>query len=173
MATEEDQTPQAEIPVPGESSAGDATDAAIVQCANLFLSIRRLLFMSLGALALTADEARDFVDRLGERGDIAQARDLSHGLAQSIVHEEVERWVDDLHQQHPSPPPSVPAEINHNGNDGRVDALWGRLRVPTRREIESLSRKINDLDAKLAALHAKRTPDSPPASADPATQSER
>lgn len=166
MATEEDKTPQAGEPLaPDEppaidapnAAADSATDSAIVQCAGLLISVRRLLFLSLGALALTAEEARDFVDRLVERGDLPQ------GLAQ----EEVERWVDDLHRQHPE------AETHFDGGDSRSDALWGRLRVPTHREIETLSRKIGALDQRLAALRMRRVLDAPPAQpADGATPSE-
>lgn len=139
-----------------DAATDSATDSAIVQCAGLFISVRRLLFLSLGALALTAEEARDFVDRLVERGDLPQ------GMAQ----EEVERWVDDLHRQHPE------AET-HFGDDSHSDALWGRLRVPTHREIETLSRKIGALDQRLAALRMRRALDAPPAQpADSATPSE-
>ena len=185
MATEEDPTPQADIPsspgdlppgdLPSTPSAVNATDAAVAQCANLFLTVRRLLFMSLGALSLTADEARDLVDRLSERGDIAQANDLSHGLAESVVKEELEHWLDDLHHEHPlhQRPLDTPDlhSPRHNGGDGRVEAFWGRLRVPTRRELEVVSRKINELDQKLAALRAPRPPKTPPPS-DPATPPE-
>ncbi len=163
MATDPDKTPQANTPlIPHEpetttqariEAAADpaeaAADVVVVQCANLFLNVRRLLFMSLGALALTADEARDFMDRLSERSEIRP--------------EEVDRWLADLH-------PPLPAK--HNGGDGHVDALWGRLRVPTRRELEAISRKIDELDQKLAAVRTRRTSNLPPSS-DPATPSER
>jgi polyhydroxyalkanoate synthesis regulator phasin len=169
MATEEDQTPQAERPSisgdspvsenPTENVPTENVDVAVVQCANLFLNVRRLLFMSLGALALTAEEARDFVERLGERGDLAP------GAAPELAQEELERWVDDLHH--------LTADGYPNRSASRVDALWGRLRVPTRREIETLSRKISALDQKLAALRATRASNAPPASpAGSATPSE-
>lgn len=164
-ATEDDKTPQAEQPpAPGappaidrpggnvaekvETAGVDAAgvDTAVVQCANLFLNVRRLLLMSLGALALTADEARDFVERLGERGD------MTPGVTPELAQEELERWVDDLHHQHPAL-----AMDGDSARGSRVDALWGRLRVPTRREIEALSRKINALDQRLAALRATRS----------------
>lgn len=156
MATQDDKTPQTgKPPMPGDTpapesapeNAGDNVDVAVVQCANLFLSVRRLLFMSLGALALTAEEARDFVERLGERGDLAP------GVTPELVQEELERWVDDLHHQHPYP----------NGGMSRVDTFWGRLRVPTRREIEALSRKISALDQKLVTLRTTRASNAPPA----------
>ncbi|RIK58852.1 MAG: hypothetical protein DCC57_00015 [Chloroflexi bacterium] len=164
-ATEDDKTPQAEQPpAPGAAPAIDrpggnvaekvdtagvdaaSVDTAVVQCANLFLNVRRLLLMSLGALALTADEARDFVERLGERGD------MTPGVTPELAQEELERWVDDLHHQHPAL-----AMDGDSARGSRVDALWGRLRVPTRREIEALSRKINALDQRLAALRATRS----------------
>lgn len=159
MATDQDKTPQAETPliphdpaIPTQApteAASDPADAVVVQCANLFLNVRRLLFMSLGALALTADEARDFIDRLSERSEVRP--------------EEVGHWLADLH-------PPLPTK--HNGGDGHVDALWGRLRVPTRRELEAISHKIDELDQKLAVLRARRT-SSPPPSSDPATPPER
>lgn len=187
MATEEDPMSQAEptsppgdlsptdSPIGSVESTEDSTDAAIAQTANLFLTVRRLLFMSLGALALTADEARDLVDRLSERGDIAQANDLSHGLGQSVVKEELEHWLDDLHHEHPlhqrplNSPDTYP--LHHNDGAGRGDAFWGSLRVPTRRELESVSRKINELDQKLSALRAQRASKAAPLSG-PATPPE-
>jgi polyhydroxyalkanoate synthesis regulator phasin len=142
MATEDQITPQGVLPpAPDGPPPEDGPDAAIVQCASLFLVVRRLLFTSLGALALTAEEAREFVDRLAERSESSQ----------EVAQEEVERLVDDLHH-----PPALPTAHPHNGIDSPVDALWGRLRVPTRREIEDLSRKISALDQKLGELRKRR-----------------
>jgi poly(hydroxyalkanoate) granule-associated protein len=151
MATEDENTQQAgSPPARGEPSPDHDSNAAVVQCANLFLVVRRLLFTSLGALALTADEARQFVDRLVERGAIGEG--------------ELQDWMDDLHQTYAVQKPAT-GDFYRNGAEGRIEAIWGRLRVPTRREIDDLSRKIGALDARLTALRRQREQPPPPTDA--------
>ena len=51
----------------------DVRNELIVQSATLYLLVRKALMASLGAVALSADEANEFVNRLVERGEIARS----------------------------------------------------------------------------------------------------
>ena len=51
----------------------DVRNELIVQSANLYLLVRRVLLSSLGAVALTVEEASDLMAKLVERGELAEA----------------------------------------------------------------------------------------------------
>ena len=69
------------MPTPDEKSLPDQAKEAvvdvrnelIVQSANLYLMVRKVLLASIGSVALTADEVGDVFTRLVERGEIAEA----------------------------------------------------------------------------------------------------
>ncbi len=58
----------------------DVRNEVIVQSANLYLAVRKVLLSSLGAMSLTADETNEFLNRLVERGEIAEADAQSSSL---------------------------------------------------------------------------------------------
>ena len=55
----------------------DVRNEMIVQSANLYIMVRKVLLSSLGAVALTMDEANELLARMGERGEGAE-RPLIH-----------------------------------------------------------------------------------------------
>ena len=93
----------------------------------LFEAARKVLLAGMGAVALTQEEAEKFVDKLVERGEIAQKD------AQKLVREVAEkRGKDEL--------------------DKRVQDLLDRMNVPTKADIETLSEKIAALTKKVDEL---------------------
>src|SRR4051794_26840755 len=66
-------------------AAIDVRNEMIVQSANLYLMARKALLASLGAVAMTMDETNEFVDKLVERGELAEAD------AQKLINELRER----------------------------------------------------------------------------------
>src|SRR5215212_5187809 len=72
---------QDEKSLPGQAKDAvvDVRNELIVQSANLYLVVRKVLLASIGGVALTADEIGDMFTRLVERGEIAE------GDAQKIM----------------------------------------------------------------------------------------
>jgi poly(hydroxyalkanoate) granule-associated protein len=140
------------MPTPDEKSLPDQAKEAvvdvrnelIVQSANLYLMVRKVLLASIGSVALTADEVGDVFTRLVERGEIAEAD------AQKIVtdlrtqgrkrEEEASRVREDMTKK---------AGI---ALEDSVETILNRLNVPNKNEIEELSRKIGLLSEKVSHL---------------------
>lgn len=143
MAAEEMKPDQAQEPPPPESHT-----AVIAQCANLFLGVRALLMASLNAVALTAEEARDFMEKLMDREHLAEG--------------EVDKMMDDLRVQAGSGAANMAqageelARRTSASVEGSVETILQRFNVPTRKDIEELSLKISELDKKVNALREKR-----------------
>jgi poly(hydroxyalkanoate) granule-associated protein len=101
---------------------------------NLLLeSARRVLLAGAGAVALAQDEAEDFVNRLVERGEIAEKDG-----------KKLMRDVMDKRKKHTG---KVEKDL-----DGRVEELLHRMNVPTKADIEALSAKITELTKKVDEL---------------------
>jgi len=122
----------------------DVRNEGITRTANLYLLTRKILLASLGALALTADEAGEFMDRLVDRGEVAEAdiqnllADLrSQGMGSDI----------DLGKTRQE-------TIKRAGSalDESVESILVRLNVPTKTDIENLSKKIHLLNEKVIEL---------------------
>lgn len=124
--------------------AVDVSNEAVVQSANLFLVARRVLLTSLGALAMTIDESADFVNKLVERGEVAES-DLNR-----MVSEYMER--SNEREEKASAGRRVTAERASVALADSVEVILGRLNVPTRTDIDDLSRKIGQLNDKVLAL---------------------
>lgn len=121
---------------------------AIVQSANLYLMARRVLMTSLGAVAMTLEETNDFIERLVDRGEVAET-ELSR-----IVNEYVERSNEREYQAMEMRRATVDKAAVALADS--VEVILGRLNVPTRTDIEELSRKIGQLNDKVMALKSQR-----------------
>ncbi len=122
----------------------DVRNELIVQSANLYLLVRKALMASLGAVALTAEEANEFVNRLVERGEIAEAdaqRLIGELRAQGRKQEEeASRARDELTRK-----AGMALEES-------VETILHQINAPDKAEIEELSRKIGVLNDKVTAL---------------------
>lgn len=101
---------------------------------NPFMAMtRKVLLASIGAVALAQDEMESFVDRLVERGELAEAegRDLLRDVMEKRRRE------------------SRRAEVEI---ETRVEGTLQRMNVPTRSDIEQLSAKITALSRKIDEL---------------------
>jgi poly(hydroxyalkanoate) granule-associated protein len=126
----------------------DVRNEAIMQGASLYLLARRVLLAGLGAVALSAEEAQAFVDKLVERGELAEVE------AQKLIQDFQER----LKQRE--------SQIQNVGEKGaqqagsifeeQVAAMLHRMNVPSKRDIDQLSRQIEMLNAKIDALRDRR-----------------
>ncbi len=105
---------------------------------NTFLSgLRRVLMAGIGAVALTQEQIEDFVNKLVERGEIAD------GDARKLISDVIDRrkkLVQDGTRK---------AE---EGVDKRIEGLLSRMNIPSKSEIDSLSQKIAELSHKVDEL---------------------
>lgn len=111
----------------------------VVESSNTFLGgLRRILMAGIGAVAVTQEQIEDFVNKLVERGEIADgdARKLV-----SDVGEKRKRLLQDQRKK-------AEEEI-----DKSIENILSRMNIPSKGEIDSLSRKIADLSDKVDELN--------------------
>ncbi|MCA9865671.1 MAG: phasin family protein [Anaerolineae bacterium] len=114
----------------------------VTESANTFLyGLRRVLMAGIGAVALTQEQIEDFLDKLVERGEIADSD------ARKLLGDVLDRRKKILQGS------TKKAEEEY---DKRVEGLLSRMNIPTKGEIESLSEKIADLGEKVDELNRKR-----------------
>ena len=109
-----------------------------------FETVRKLVLASVGAVALTFDEVQSFVNRLVERGELAQKD------AEKILDEARKR----LGQRPtlPNLPTNIqPTELTNQIENG-LENILNRLNVPSKRDIDELSAKIAQLAARVEEL---------------------
>jgi poly(hydroxyalkanoate) granule-associated protein len=126
--------------MPRKTAKSTAAEAANGKEENrpLFDVARKVLLASIGAMALAQDEMEDFVNRLVERGEIAEKD------GRKLVKEVMERRKKE----------SQKAE-DEMGK--RVEEALDRLNVPNKADIEALGEKIAELTKKVDEL--KKTQD--------------
>ncbi|NJN67819.1 MAG: poly(hydroxyalkanoate) granule-associated protein [Chloroflexaceae bacterium] len=122
-----------------EAATSDNPDAS-----PLVDLMRRLLLASIGAVAITYEEAERTINRLVERGEIAQ-RDGENLL--QIVIERMNQGSKQFNQQ-------VSTIGEHLGSS--LDQALKNLSIPTRRDIDELSRKIAHLTDRIEELRRSR-----------------
>ena len=95
--------------------------------------LRKVLLASIGAVALAQEEAEDFINKLVERGEIAEKD------AKKLVRE----MMDKRKKQ---------AQEAEGDLDERVQKLLDRMNVPTKADIKALGDKIAVLSQKVEDL---------------------
>jgi polyhydroxyalkanoate synthesis regulator phasin len=162
-------------PAPNRSLTGQIRNEALVQSANLFLVARRILTTSLGAIALSIEETNEFIERLVERGEMAE-QDIS-AMIEEMLGQVATRGKSLV--KSPLQLTDDAANVKSGSNDGesptlpivpddsrtiersktllgdRVESILGRLNVPTRTDIENLTSKIEVLSGKVLLLRSK------------------
>ena len=108
----------------------------------LFEGLRRLVLASIGAVALTRDETESFVNKLVERGEIAQ--------------KDGERLLNEVQTRLRQNRPKVEQV------EGSVEQLLNRLNIPSKRDIDDLSYRIAQLAARVEELRNAQNSTSEP-----------
>ncbi len=96
----------------------------------LLEAARKVLLAGIGAVALAQEEIEDFVNRLVERGEIAEKD------GRKLLREVVDRRKKD-------------AEKAEDEISKRVEEVLDRMNVPTKADIEALGEKIAHLSKKV------------------------
>ncbi len=106
----------------------------------LFETVHRVLLAGVGAVALTTDEIQDFVDRLVERGEIAER--------------DGRKLVKDVMARRNGAEKQVEKSVENASNmvEEQIEKILSRLNVPNRHDIEELGKKIADLTKKVDEL---------------------
>lgn len=142
-----------------EKALDQVRQQASAQAVNLYEIARRVLLAGIGALALTAEEARIFLNRLVERGELAESE--AHRLLQEYRRVLEERRVQATESvkevaEETSTRVARQAEEIEQRLEARIQAVLERMNVPTRAEIDALSRKIEALNDKIERLRRLR-----------------
>jgi len=117
-------------------------EEAVEEAVNPFVDgIRRAMLASVGAFSLAQDEAEKFVNKLIEKGEIAEkdGRSLLNDLAdkrKERAKESSKRVSDELEK--------------------RMESLLNRMNIPTKSDIEQLSKKVAELAKKIDALKEQK-----------------
>ncbi|HSF80118.1 MAG TPA: phasin family protein [Anaerolineales bacterium] len=99
----------------------------------MFSIARKLLLASVGAISIAQDEIEDFVNKLIERGEIAEQD------GRKLISEIVDKRKQRVHK--------AEDEIGR-----RVEVVLDRLNVPTKADIDSLSKQVSALSKKVEEL---------------------
>lgn len=122
--------PEVEVPVTEEEvkarEPNPITEAA-----------RTVLLASIGAVALAQDEIEELVNKLVERGELAEKD--GRKLAKDLMERRKQRSQEARDE--------IGDEL-----ENRIEDVLHRLNVPTKRDIDSLSRKITALSQKVDQL---------------------
>ncbi len=95
-----------------------------------FASARKVLLASIGVIALAQEEIEDFIDRLVERGEIAE--------------KEGKQLIQELREKRKQKAARLEERFNK-----RVEDLLTRMNIPTKADVEALSEKIAALSKKV------------------------
>jgi poly(hydroxyalkanoate) granule-associated protein len=94
---------------------------------------RKVLLAGIGAVALAQEEIEDFVNRLVDRGEIAE--------------KDGRRLVNDVMERRKKQMEKAGDEL-----DRRIEQILHRMNVPTKSDIDALTRKVTTLTKKVGEL---------------------
>ncbi len=136
----------------------DVRNEAIVQSANLYILARKVLLAGMGAVALTLEEAQEFVEKLVERGEIAEtdAQKLMQDLRKRAQRSEKEATKVAKKAEKTTKGAVKKAEgVLEGALEETVEGVLKGLNVPSKSDVDALSKKIGDLSRKVDALRSK------------------
>lgn len=102
--------------------------------------LRRLLLASIGAVAMSYDEAEKFISRLVDRGELAQKD------GEKVMNELMQRFRQ-LSRSEMQASSEVERKVENN-----LEQFLNRLNIPSKRDIDDLSVKIAQLAARVEDL---------------------
>ena len=100
---------------------------------RLAAMVHKVLLAGIGAVVLTQEEIEKFVDKLVERGEIAEKE------GKKVVHDVMEKRKKE-------------AKKAEDNMDQQIEAILGRMHVPTKGDMEALSAKVTELNKKVSDL---------------------
>ncbi len=142
-AAKDAQDGNEKIPVTAKMKQTVKETAETVQKSPLVEAVHKVLLAGIGAAALAQEEIEDFINRLVERGEIAEAdgkkmmKDVLEKRKQAV--------------KMPAMPSAQPKKITSD-IEKRIEDVMAKLNIPTKDEIDALSAKITALTKKVDEL---------------------
>lgn len=109
------------------------SEEAVVEEASILESLRRVLLASIGVVALTVEEIGDLVDKLVERGEIAE--------------QEGKKLVTEIKEKRKKKTGEA-----EDVASARMREMMDKMDIPTKSDIDQLSTKIASLSKKVDEL---------------------
>ena len=103
----------------------------------LLETVRRVLMAGVGVVVLAQEEVEEFVNKLIERGEIAEKD------GRTLINDVVENRKKQAQET---------KQATQEEFDKRLEGLLDRLNVPTRGDINTLNDKVTELTAKVEEL---------------------
>ena len=117
-----------------EAEVGEVVEEeVVVEEPGILDSLRRVLLASVGVVALTIEEIGDLVDKLVERGEIAE--------------QEGKKLVNEIKEKR-----KTKTDEAEDMASNRMREMMDKMDVPTKSDIEDLSAKIATLSKKVDEL---------------------
>jgi poly(hydroxyalkanoate) granule-associated protein len=113
--------------------AAEVVEKAKKERSPLLEGARKVLLAGVGAVALAQDEAEDFINKLVERGEIAE-RD-----GKKLMRELLEKR-------------KKQAKKVESSLDKRIEEILSRMNVPTKSDVQALSERVAALTKKVEEL---------------------
>ncbi|NJK80226.1 MAG: poly(hydroxyalkanoate) granule-associated protein [Chloroflexaceae bacterium] len=107
--------------------------------------VRRLVLAGVGVVAVTFDEAERLVNRLVERGELAQKD------SEKIMAQVMERLRVPTQPMQPQPPVATSSTFASTF-ESNLEQFLNRLNIPSQRDIDELSAKLAQLTARVEEL---------------------
>jgi len=126
---------EVEIKVKEVEEAGTKAGTTLVE------GLRKLLLASIGVVGLTRDEVESFVNKLVERGELAQ--------------KDAEKLLKEMQARVRESRPQV-QKVGERVEQG-VEEFLNRLSIPSRRDIDELSAKLDQLSARVDELRKRQS----------------
>ncbi len=113
-------------------------------------SLRRVLMAGIGVVALAQEEIEDFVNRLVDRGEIAEQD------GRSLINDILENRKQALDSRRQAVVETTRKASGRASSevDQRIEGILHRLNIPTVNEIDQLSNQIDALSKKIDELNA-------------------
>lgn len=139
----------------GDTAVAEVADIEVfeeesVDSNPLLDSLRRVLMAGIGVVALAQEEIEDFVNRLIDRGEIAEQDGRT--LISDIL--ENRKQALDSRRQAVIETTKKASDRASSEVDQRIEGILHRLNIPTVSEIDQLSNQIDALSKKIDALNA-------------------
>jgi len=134
------------VTVKAKQTVKDTAEA--VQKSSLMEAVHKVLLAGIGAAALAQEEIEDFVNRLVERGEIAEAD------GKKMMKDVLEKRKQMVKM--PAKPAVQPKKITSD-IEKRIEDLMAKMNIPTKDEIDALSAKITVLTKKVDELKKSET----------------
>lgn len=147
-----EQVKMAADQIDGSKIAGDVRKAAqdartTFEKSPITAALHKLLLASIGAVAMAQEEIEDLINRLVERGEIAEAD--GKRMLKDVF--EQRRKAMDKAQAVASEMAEAPKRVADDV-EKRVEGVLSRMNIPSKDEIEALSAKITALTRKVDEL---------------------